>query len=142
MQPEIRPMQEVLHQRIADSLHKAENRVVGLRKTHTLFIIGGLVSSALATLVAGGTVLQGPLVGAGIPGWRIACTVAAILSFISTLSVGIEQQLKFGAHLLQGQLCVARLRAIEGALALGSRAWEEISKDYEEILKGNAEVLS
>ena len=141
MQPETNPKQEQLHQRIQDSLHRAQKYAVGLRKTHTSLVIGGLVGSTVATLVAGVTAAQGPVVGTGPEGWRLACTIAAGLSFLSTLCMGIQEQFKFGERLPQGQLCVARLRAIEGALALGTRAWDEIAKEYEEILQGHADIF-
>jgi hypothetical protein len=141
MQPETNPKQEQLRQRIQDSLHRALKYAVGLRKTHTGLAIGGLISSAVATLVAGVTAALGPVVGTGIEGWKLACIVAAALSLISTLCMGIQEQLKFGERVPQGQLCVARLRAIEGALALGSRAWDEVAKEYKEILQGHAEIF-
>lgn len=141
MQPESNSKHALLNQRIQSSLRRAETYTLGLRKAYTRLVIGGLVSSAATTLVAGGTALQGPLLGTGTTGWRITCIVAALLSLISAICVGAGQQLKLGERLPQGLLCVGRLRALDMALAIESRDWNDIAIEYEEIVKGFAEVL-
>jgi len=141
MQPESNSKQALLNQRIQSSLRRAETYTLGLRKAYTRLVIVGLVSSAATTLVAGGTALQGPLVGSGTIGWRITCIVAALLSLISAICMGAGQQLKLGERLPQGLLCVGRLRALDMALAIERRDWNDIAIEYEEIVKGFSDVL-
>jgi hypothetical protein len=37
-------------------------------------------------------IAQDPVIGAGIPGWRISCIFGAVFGFVSTLWVGLNQQ--------------------------------------------------
>ena len=141
MQPEANSKRDQLIQRIRDSLLKAENYSLRLRRAYTRLVIGGFVSSTATVLVAGGTAVQGPLVGSGIEGWRLACIVAALLSLISTICVGLVQQLKLGERVPQGQLCVGQLRALDIALLIEGRDFDEIAKEYEEVVKAFPEVI-
>jgi hypothetical protein len=142
MQQESNSTREQLSQRIRDSLRKAETYTLRLRRTYTRLVVGGLFSSSATVLVAGGTSVQGPLVGSGVEGWRLACIVAALLSLISTICVGLGHQLKLGERVPQGQLCIGQLRALDLALAIGSRKLDEIMKEYEEVVKAFPEVMN
>ena len=141
MQPETNSKRDQLIQRIRDSLRKAENYSLRLRKTYTRLVVGGFVGSTATVLVAGRTAVQGPLVGSGVEGWRLACIVAALLSLISTICVGLVQQLKLGERVPQGQLCVGQLRALDIALAIEGREFDEIAKEYEGVVKAFPEVI-
>ena len=121
MQPQGKTKQEQLREYVQASLRRAETYTSNLRKTYTGLVIGSLISSAATTLVAGGAVLTGITVGLGIGGWLSSCFVAAALGFVSTICVGVMQQLKLGERLPVGQLCVGRLRALDVALTTGSR---------------------
>ena len=48
---------------VKDSLQKAQEHISGLRKTNTALVIASIVSSAVTTLVAGGTAAIGPITG-------------------------------------------------------------------------------
>jgi hypothetical protein len=133
--------QNLLAQRVNGSLAKAEQNVTGLRKTNARLVIAGLSSSALATLVAGLTAAAGPLVGTGIPAWRLACVVAAIFAFIATISTGLHQQYKYEERLVEGNQCLGRLKALDVAIMTGRRSWDEISADYEDITRSYPEYL-
>ena len=141
MQPTTTSLQAELTHRLQASLQQAQTYTVHLRTNYTRLLVGGLVSSAATTLVAGGTALGGPTAGIGDAGWRLACVIAAVLSLASTICVGIGQQLKLGERLPQAQLCVGQLRALDVQLGLGSRDWTDIAKEYEEIIKTNADVF-
>jgi hypothetical protein len=133
---------EALVQRVKASLQKAEGAVSSLRTTSTRLIVAGVVSSAAATLVAGITAANGPVVGDGIEGWRAACLVAALFAFVSTISTGVNQQLKFNDRLAEGTQCVGQLRSLELAVATGSRNWAETVQEYEEIAKSYPEFIN
>jgi hypothetical protein len=142
MQPTTNSKQEQLGRYVEASLRRAETYTAGLRNTYTLLVVGGLLSSAASTLVAGGAAVGGAAVGLSTFGWQFFCILAALLSFATTVLVGVMQQLKLGERLPLGQLCVGRLRALDVALTTGSREWTEIAKEYEVIVKESAEVLS
>ena len=141
MQPETDHKSDQLIQRIRDSLRKAEDYTLRLRRTYTRLVVGGFAGSATTLLVAGGTAVRGPLVGSGVEGWRLACVVAALLSLISTICVGLVQQLKLGERVPRGQLCIGRLRALDVALAIEGREFDEIAKEYEGVVKEFPEVI-
>jgi len=142
MQPENNSRKDQWKQHIQASLRRAEAYTSGLRRTYTFLVVGGLVSSAASTLVAGGAALGGGAVGLATAGWQFFCILAALFSFATTVLVGVVQQLKLGERLPVGQLCVGRLRALDVALATDSRDWGEIIKEYEAIMKDSAEVFS
>ena len=125
---------------VEGSLHKAQARLSGLRKANTWLLFTGIVSSAATTLVAGGTAAAGPVVAGGEAGWRIPCIVAAIMAFAATVSMALSQQLKISEQLVQGTQYVGRLRALEVAITTGSLSWEEIAKEYGEIIKLYPEI--
>jgi len=128
-------------QTVKESLRKAEESTSGLRKANSRLLVTSIVSSAATALVAGGTALTGPVVGEGIPGWRFACTVAAILAFTSTVCTALTQQLRIGDRLTEGNQCVGRLRSLDLTIITGGRSWEEITKEYAEIAKTYPELI-
>lgn len=132
---------ELFARRVKDSLVRAKAYAERLRKMNTRLLVAGVVTSAAATLVAGLTAAAGPVVGEGIPGWRLACIVAAGFGFVSTLAVGVHQQLGLSDRLADGHQCVARLTFLDVAIDTGSRDWEEITKEYEAIVTSYPEVI-
>jgi hypothetical protein len=126
---------EALTQSVKASLRKAEARTAGLQKANTRLLVAGIVSSTATTLVAVITAAQGPIVGEGVEGWRLACIVAAVFGFASTVCTGLTQQLKISDRLSEGNQCLGKLRALDVAITTGSRSWEEIVKEYEEIAR-------
>lgn len=125
--------QSLLAQRVLSSLQSAQAQVDGIKKRSTRLSLTTLLSSAAAALIAGLTAAMGPLVGEGIPGWRMACTVAALFSFVATIGSGFQQQSKYEERLLQGNQCVGRLKALDIALATGRKSLDELGAEYEDI---------
>jgi hypothetical protein len=132
---------DLFARRVKDSLLRARAYAERLRKINARLLIAGVVTSAAATLVAGLTAATGPLVGEGIPGWRMACIVAAGFGFVSTLAVGLHQQLGLSERLANGHQCVARLAFLDLAIDTGSRDWDEIAKEYEAVVTSYPEVV-
>ncbi len=130
---------DALIKMVKNSLQKAREQTSGLRKKNTSLIITGMICSAGTTLVAGGTALVGPMIGQEDAGWRLACIVAAVFAFVSTVSTALTKQLNFDERLSQGNQCVGRLRALDVAITTGSGNWEEAAKEYREILQAYTE---
>ena len=124
-----------LTESVKASLQKAEEIVSGYQKTNNRLLTTTIISSAAATLVAGITATAGPAAEIGTEGWRIACIIAAIFGFVSTVSTGISQQQKISDRLAEGRQGVGKLRYLAVVITTGSREWEEIAKEYEEIAK-------
>jgi hypothetical protein len=122
-------------------LSKAEAYASRLQTINTRLLVAGLLNSAGATLVAGVTAAGGPIVGEGIPGWRLACIVAAVLGFVSTVTIGLSQQLKISERLANGQECLGKLRRLDLSIATGSRNWDEITEEYQSIVATYPDVI-
>ncbi|MGC9346547.1 MAG: hypothetical protein ACP5JG_00290 [Anaerolineae bacterium] len=127
--------QDVIRERILNGLDHLENRIGQLQRANRSLLASGIISSAASTLATGATAANGPVVGSGTPGWRLACIVAAVFSFGATVAVGLNQRLKIGEKLAEGRQCTGHLRALEVAMATGSRPRDEIVKDYEELVR-------
>lgn len=126
---------DALARRIRQSLEKVEQHASRLKGTNTRLLVFGVFNSGVSTLVTGVTAAGGPVVGEGIPGWRMACIVGAVFGFATTVSVGLNQQLKLGERLSEANQCLGRLKFLDVAMDTGSRTWTEISEEYEEILR-------
>ena len=124
-----------LVQRVQDGLKKVDSETRQLRTTSARLTVGGLFTSAGATFVAGWTSMAGPVIGEGIPGWRLACIVAAIFALLATIFSGLEQQLKLSDRLAEANQCLARLRSLELNIAAGRANSESVATDFEDILK-------
>ena len=132
---------DLLTQSVKRSLKKAEGIISGRKKTNTGLLFAGMTTSAASTLVAGITAAQGPLIGTGIEGWRVACIIAAVFGFASTIITGLSQQLKVNDRVIEGNQCVSKLRALDVGIITGSRNREEIIGDYEGLAKTYPEFI-
>ena len=124
------------------SLAKAQKASAGYRRLNLVLVLTSLSSSALGTLITGLTVANGPIIGTGVPGWRISCILAAILGFLTTMSVGLSQQLRVSERLANSHNCSGRLRALELILATQSKPWDLVVQDYETVLREFPDILA
>lgn len=123
------------------SLAKAQKMASGYKRLNLALVLTSLSSSAMGTLITGVTVANGPIIGSGVDGWRISCILAAILGFLTTMSVGLSQQLRVSERLASSHNCSGRLRALELILATQSKPWEAVVQDYEAVLREYSEIL-
>ncbi|MDZ7843597.1 MAG: hypothetical protein U5K99_02160 [Anaerolineales bacterium] len=135
------PEHKVLSEKLRASLDLARDFVKGRKKLHNALVFSSVTSSAAATLVAGVTAAQGPVVGTGPAGWRLACTVAAVFGFTATVSNGISQQLKVNEKLVEGTQCLKKLRSLDIGLTTGSKGFEEVTREYQEIARTYPEMM-
>jgi hypothetical protein len=138
---------ELLAQSVKASLHKAQERAIGFRKMATFLFVTSVVAPAAATLVAALTALIGgnnifPQAAAQVDdgGWKLACALVAILAFIATVSSMFKKQAD--EQLSQGNRCAGRLTALDAAVAISSHSWEEMTREYEDIVKAYPDLVS
>lgn len=125
---------QALLRMVTNSLRKAERVAAALQKKNTRLVVAGISSSAAVTLFAGSTALQGrPLIGKGPDGWRLACTISAVLAFAATLCIALDKQLRISDRLSTANVCVGRLRSLDVLITTGCRSFEELTNDYIEI---------
>jgi len=134
-------LQEVVR-RISDDLRKAEMYLTGLKKLNTTLMVSGLTTSSLVTLFTGATAMRGPLIGGDdVGGWQLACVIAALLGFLTTLCMGLNQQLQVSERLAKATECVGRLKALDIAIVAGSRSDSDIVAEFENIVRAYPEPL-
>ena len=124
------------------SLQKAGEIVSGYRKKKNRLLFAAMISSTAATLVAGVTAAAGPMADIGTEGWRMACIIAAIFGFISTVSTGLSEQLKISDRISEGSQGIGKLKYLDVLITTGNKSWEEITEEYEEIAKAYPELIS
>jgi hypothetical protein len=132
---------------VKTSLSTAKNKTDGIRKINSQLFVANVVSPAAATLLAaftaaigGNQIFQQAATQANDGGWRLACILVAIFSFIGTVSSMFKKQ--FDDRLAQGNQCVGRLLSLDLAITTGSSTWEEVSKEYGEIVRTFPEFVS
>ncbi len=134
-------VQKILTERVNQNLTRLDAQLVRLRRSHARLTITNIGSSAATTLVAGVTTVAGPVIGEGIPGWRLACGVAALFAFIATLAGGLVQQSKYEERLARGDQCLGRLKALNVSIATGRRGWDEIGAEFEDLARTYPEYI-
>jgi hypothetical protein len=129
------------------SLDIAKERTAGIRKTDRQLFVANVVSPAGATLLAtiaasigGNAMFVQAATQTEDGGWRLACILVAIFSFIATVSGMFKKQ--FEDRLTQGNQCVGRLLSLDLAIATGSNNWEAMSREYGEIIKAFPDFVS
>jgi hypothetical protein len=128
------------------SLTVAKNKTAGFRKMDSQLFVANVVSPAAATLLAAFTAAIGgdnlfaqAAIQSQSGGWRLACILVAIFSFIGTVSSMFKKQ--FEERLTQGNQCVGRLLSLDLALTTGSGSWDESAREYGEIVKTFPELI-
>jgi hypothetical protein len=130
-----------LTEKLRASLKQAGDFVQRRKKLHTALVVSSVISSAAATLIAGLTAAQGPVVGTGTEGWRLACGAAAVFGFSATVSSGISRQLKVNEKLVLGTQCLKQLQSLEIGLSTGSKDLDEAAREYRELVHTYPELM-
>jgi hypothetical protein len=139
------PEHTAFAQTLKNSLRTARVHAARARRLDIGFFVIVIVAPALAALVAalaaavGGNNLFPLVTGVDDGGWKLACVIAASLSFIATLCSALRNRVE--GHLAQSKACVGRLLALDVALVTGHLKREEIIKEYAEVLKTYAEFM-
>jgi hypothetical protein len=132
---------------VKDSLSTIKNRTASIRKTDHQLFVANVVSPAAATLLAaltaaigGNQIFQQAAIQTEDGGWRLACILVAVFSFIGTVSGMFKKQFEY--RLTQGNQCVGRLLNLDLAITTGNSSWEDASREYGEIVKTFPEFFS
>lgn len=141
MSAENRQDRSLIAENIKSSLHKVQGFVARRKRTNSRLIATSMAFSGASTLVAGITSAGGPVIGSGIEGWRLACIVAAVFGFSSTISTGIIQQMEATERLSKGKECLNKLRYLDLGITTGKKDWEEVLQEYEELVITYPELI-
>jgi hypothetical protein len=133
--------QENLSREILSSLVNAEKNALRIRRYGNLLLLVSIITSAATTLVTAITAARGPIVGEGSSGWKVSCVIAAAFGFATTICVGANQGLRFSDRGSRANECAGRLRSLDISMKTGSKNWDHISKEYEDIISKYAEEI-
>ncbi|MFN8413724.1 MAG: hypothetical protein U0Z26_15180 [Anaerolineales bacterium] len=133
---------DALTKRIRASLLEADSYTQRNQRLNSILSMITIIGSAVTAFLTALTAAKGPTVIPGLLDWQVACSIGAILSFITAIASGISQQMNIGQRLILGSQCSGRLRALELVASTQTRSLNEITNEYAEILRTYAETLS
>jgi hypothetical protein len=76
---------------VRDALRRAERYYARTRRWDTLLLIISIICGALVTVLAGGTVIGGSRALEAVGGWRILCSIVALLSASGTVAGALHK---------------------------------------------------
>src|SRR5215471_3769392 len=102
---------------VRDALRRAELYCARTRRWDTGLLVISIICGALATLLAGGTVIGGQRALDAVGGWRILCSIVALLTGSGTVAGALHKSFQITTRLSNAEKCVARLRALDATIA-------------------------
>lgn len=132
---------DALTKRIRASLLDADSYTQRNQRLNSILSIITIIGSAVTALLTALTAAKGPTVIPGLLDWQVACSIGAVLSFITAIASGLSQQMNIGQRLILGSQCSGRLRALELVSSTRTRSVAEITNEYAEILRTYAETI-
>ena len=120
---------------VDENLAKVEGRVKAYRRQNAYLVVGGLIASTLATLLAGGTAAAGPALANQAGGWRLICTIVAASSGVAAIVSGLHDRLKVSDHLASAMACAAQLGALKFSLQLSDSDTKSSEEYYKTIIE-------
>lgn len=120
---------------IEEASKKVDRRVISYRRSDSYLIIGNLIVSTLATMLAGGMATPGLEIADKVGGWQIGCSFVAGLTALTTISSVVHKQLKISDHLTKTVDCSAQLNALKFSLEVAGSDVNDVKKQYVKILQ-------
>ena len=105
-------------------------------------LIVSIICGALATVLAGGTVIGGSRALEAVGGWRILCSIVALLSASGTVAGALHKSFQITTHLSNAEQCVAQLRALEAAIAASDLPTDKALETFQRISEEHAACLA
>ena len=135
--PEATDSRSLLRQQIKLSFQKATAQKKRLLRTDRRLSIATLVLSALATFIAGESVIANdPIVG----NWRFTTTVASLCTLGATVTTGIQKQVAPTDLLIESSECAAKLKALSIETIPATYEVSDVSETYQRLLAEFASV--
>jgi hypothetical protein len=118
---------------VRDALRRAERYCAGTRRSDTLLSLISIICGAVATVLAGGTVIGGQPALAAVGGWRILCSMVALLTASGTVAGALHKSFQITTRLSSAEKCVARLRALDVAIAASDLPTDNALETFQRI---------
>jgi predicted oxidoreductase len=127
---------------VRDSLRRAEVYCARTRRWDTLLLIISIVCGAVATVLAGGTVIGGKPALEAVGGWRILCSIVAVLTASGTVAGALHKSFQITTRLSSAEKCVARLRALDATIAASDLPTDTALETFGRISEEHAVCLA
>ncbi len=114
------------------SLRAAESQMTRMRRRDSFAIIVGLGATSVATVLAGVPAATEQFLAGG---WQLTCAVTAGLTATATVTTSLRQQFGSPDKLMRSATLVARLRALEFALAVRGISPDEADMEYQRVIE-------
>jgi hypothetical protein len=127
---------------IRDALQRAELYYTRTRRWDARLLIISIVCGAVATVLAGGTVIGGNRALEVVGGWRVLCSIVALLTGSGTVAGALHKSFQITTRLSSAEKCVARLRALEAAIAASDLPTDNALETFQRISEEHAACLA
>jgi hypothetical protein len=127
---------------VRDALRRAELYCARTRRWDTGLLVISIICGALATLLAGGTVIGGQRALDAVGGWRILCSIVALLTGSGTVAGALHKSFQITARLSNAEKCVARLRALDATIAASDLPISNALETFQRISEEHAACLA
>jgi len=127
---------------VRDALRRAELYCARTRRWDTALLVISIICGALATLLAGGTVIGGQRALDAVGGWRILCSIVALLTGSGTVAGALHKSFQITTRLSNAEKCVARLRALDATIAASDLPISNALETFQRISEEHAACLA
>jgi hypothetical protein len=135
------PRDELLRT-VRDALRRAELYCAKTRRWDTLLLLISIICGAVATVLAGGTVIGGQSALQAVGGWRILCSIVALLTASGTVAGALHKSFQITTRLSSAEKCVARLRALDASIAARDLPTANALETFQRISEEHAACLA
>jgi len=127
---------------VRDALQRAELYCARTRHWDTRLLVISIICGAVATVLAGGTVIGGSRTLEAVGGWRILCSIVALLTASGTVAGALHKSFQITTRLASAEKCVARLRALDAAIAASDLPVNNALETFQRISEEHAACLA
>jgi hypothetical protein len=127
---------------VRDALWRAELYCARTRRWDTCLLIISIICGALATVLAGGTVIGGKAALEAVGGWQILCSIVAMLTASGTVAGALHKSFQITTRLSSAEKCVTRLRALEATIGASDLPINDALETFRRISEEHASCLA
>ena len=127
---------------VRNALRRAERYCAKTRRWDSLLLIVSIICGAVATVLAGGTVIGGSRALAAVGGWRILCSIVALLTASGTVAGALHKSFQITTRLTSAEKCVALLRALDVAIVASDVPTDKALETFQRISEEHAACLA
>ena len=127
---------------VRDALRRAEVYCARIRPWDSRLSVTSIICGAVATVLAGGAVAGGKPTLDALGGWRILYSIVAVVTALGTVASTVHKSLHITARVSSAEKCVARLRALQAAIAGSDLQAEEALEAFRRISEEHAVCLA